>query len=162
MAKGKQFKIPATLFNKDFWKHFGDVAVNAYRNHIFDKSNPRMSNDKPFPSYSAKYKKQKATGKIKLQNQSYANSKAPFLSGNLSLDTKPDADAKNNAVYIGWTSHAYKVKHLREMGRPRILTSKTHPFPKKITSQKLMKLFNQHLEKVMPKGTRTTTIGKKK
>ena len=161
-GKGKQFKIPATLFNKDFWNHFGSVAKNAYRDYIFDKSNPRMSNDRPFPNYSDKYKKQKATGNIKLQNRSYANSKAPLLSGNLMLDTNHSTDAKNNAVYIGWTSHAYKVKHLREMDRPRILTSKEHPFPKKITGQKLMKLFNQHLKKVMPKGTRTTTIGKKK
>ena len=161
-GRGKPFKLPKILFNKGFWEHFGAVAKNDYRDYIFDKSNPRMSNDRPFPNYSDKYKKQKATGNIKLQNQSYANSKAPLLSGNLMLDTNHSADAKNNAVYIGWTSHAYKVKHLRDMKPERILTSKAHPFPKKITRKKLMKLFNQHLKKVMPKGTRTTTIGKKK
>ena len=160
MAKGKKFKMPSPLFNKDFWNKFGEVAVNAYRHYIFDKTNPRMSNDKPFPVYSDKYKKK--TGKLKRQDASFANSKAPLLSGNLMLDTNHSTDAKNNAVYIGWTSHAYKVKHLRDMNPERILTSNEHPFPKKITGQKLMKLFNQHLKKVMPKGTRTTTIGKKK
>ena len=162
MAKGKKFKMPTPLFNKDFWNHFGSVAVNAYRDYIFDKSNPRMSNDRPFPNYSDKYKKQKATGNIKLQNQSFANSKAPLLTGDLMRNTNHSTDAKNNAIYIGWNAEANKVKWLREMDRPRILTSKAHPFPKKITGQKLMKLFNQHLKKVMPKGTRTTTIGKKK
>ena len=106
MAKGKQFKIPTPLFNKDFWNKFGAVAVNAYRHHIFDKTNPKMSNDRPFPNYSDKYKKQKATGNIKLQNQSFANSNAALLSGNLRLNTDHSTDAKNNAVYIGWTSHA--------------------------------------------------------
>ena len=162
MAKGKKFKMPTPLFNKDFWNHFGSVAVNAYRDYIFDKSNPRMSNDRPFPNYSDKYKKQKATGNIKLQNQSFANSKAPLLTGDLMRNTNHSTDAKNNAIYIGWNAEASKVKWLRDMSPERILTSKAHPFPKKITGQKLMKLFNQHLKKVMPKGTRTTTIGKKK
>ena len=159
-GRGKPFKLPKILFNKGFWEHFGAVAKNAYIGYIFDKSNPRMSNDRPFPVYSDKYKKK--TGKLKRQDASFANSKAPLLSGNLMLNTDHSTDAKNNAVYIGWTSHAYMVKHLRDMNPERILTSKAHPFPKKITGQKLMKLFNQHLKKVMPKGTRTTTIGKKK
>ena len=160
MAKGKKFKMPSPLFNKTFWNHFGSVAVNEYRHYIFDKSSPRMSNDRPFPVYSDKYKKK--TGKLKRQDTSFANSKAPLLTGDLMRNTNHSTDAKNNAIYIGWNAEANKVKWLREMDRPRILTSKAHPFPKKITGQKLMKLFNQHLKKVMPKGTRTTTIGKKK
>ena len=169
MAKGKKFKMPSPLFNKTFWNHFGAVAKNAYVGYIFDKSNPRMSNDRPFPNYSRGYEKKKKSGKIGSEEKGftsvqggYENSTAPVVRGDLRLDTNHSTDAKNNAVYIGWTSHANKVKWLRDMKPERILTSKEHPFPKKITGQKLMKLFNQHLKKVMPKGTRTTTIGKKK
>ena len=184
-GKGKQFKIPATLFNKDFWNKFGAVAVNAYRHHIFDKTNPKMSNDKPFPNYSTygskwvtmnvkkefkkdapkkgySYKEAKQGDMLKRLNSGYANSKAPYVSGDLWRDTKHSVDAKNNAIYIGWDSEANKVKWLRDMNPERVLTSKANPFPKKIAEKKLMKLFNQHLKKVMPKGTRTTTIGKKK
>ena len=179
-GKGKQFKIPATLFNKDFWDKFARVAKNEYKHYIFNNTNPRMSNDKPFPEYSTKgenvgfrtinkkkvfidsYANRKKAGKLFRQDQSYANSKAPYVVGDLSTDTDSSSDAKNNAIYIGWNAHANKVKWLRDMNPKRILTSKAHPFPKKVTEKKLMKLFNQHLKKVMPKGTRTTTIGKKK
>ena len=184
-GKGKQFKIPATLFNKDFWNKFGRVATNAYIGYIFDKTNPRMANGKSFPNYSTygskwvtmnvkkkfkkdapkkgySYKEAKQGDMLNRLNSGYANSKAPYVSGDLFRDTKHSVDAKNNAIYIGWDSEANKVKWLRDMQPERVLTSKAHPFPKKITGQKLMKLFNVELKKVMPKGTRTTTIGKKK
>ena len=182
---GKKFKLPKTLFNKTFWNHFGAVAKNAYIGYIFDKSNPKMSNGKSFPEYSDygskwvtmnvkkqfkkdapkkgySYKEAKQGNMLKGLDGGFANSKAPVVSGDLWRDTQHSVDAKNNAIYIGWTSHANKVKWLRDMKPERVLTSKAHPFPKKITAKKLMKLFNQHLEKVMPKGTHTITIGKKK
>ena len=172
--------MPKPVFNKKFWDHFGHVAVNAYRHHIFDKTNPKMANDRPFPNYSTKgadvgfrtingkkvfidsYANRKKTGKLFRQDESFANSKAPVLSGDLWEDTKPDVDAKNDTIYIGWTAHADKVKWLRDMNPKRILTSKQYPFPKKITEKKLMKLFDRELKRVMPKGTHTITIGKKK
>ena len=68
MAKrGKDFNIPANLFDKQFWTTFEATAVNEYRKVIFDKSNPRMSNDKNFPSfseYSKSYKEAKSKGEM--------------------------------------------------------------------------------------------------
>ena len=53
--KGKDFKIPAPLFSKVFYETLGSVAVNEYRKITFDKSNPKMSNNSPFPRYSSGY-----------------------------------------------------------------------------------------------------------
>ena len=187
MAKetGKRFKMPKPVFNKKFWDHFGHVAVNAYRHHIFDKTNPKMANDRPFPSYSKRgskwvtmnvkkefkkdapkegysYEQAKQGNMLIRLDGGYANSKAPVLSGDLWEDTTHSVDAKNDTIYIGWNAHADKVKWLRDMNPKRILTSKQYPFPKKITEKKLMKLFDRELKRVMPKGTHTITIGKKK
>ena len=156
--KGKDFKIPDNLFDKKFWDTFEAVAVNEYRKIIFDKSNPRMSNDKPFPAYSKGYEKAKATGDLRLQDRSYANSKAPILSGNLMLDTKSSADPKTFSVFIGWSSHAYKVDHLRDNGR--ILTDNNNPYPDS-AMKKLLPEINRNLKRVMPKGSQTITIKKK-
>ena len=39
--KGKDFELPATLFDAGFWEHFKAVAINLYRHHTFDKGNPK-------------------------------------------------------------------------------------------------------------------------
>ena len=83
---------------------------------------------------------------------------APVKRGDLMLDTNPSFSVKDNAGYIGWTSHAYKVNHLRDMGR--ILTSHQYPYPKSELT-KLMPEINKHLKRLMPKGSQTITIGKK-
>ena len=163
MAKrGKDFNIPANLFDKQFWTTFEATAVNEYRKVIFDKSNPRMSNDKNFPSfseYSKSYKEAKSKGKIKRRDGNYTNSNAPVLTGDLMLDTKSDSNPKTFSVFIGWSSHAYKVDRLREKGR--ILTSRSEPYPPS-AMKKLMPLINKNLKRVMPKGSQTITVKKKK
>ena len=165
MAKqtGKKFKMPNPLFGKGAYEKLAALAVNEYRKITFDVNNPTMANKKKFPKYKSKsYEKRKESNQLNRQDGSYAKSTAPVVSGDLMLDTKGDYSLKHESIYIGWNAHANKIDWLRDMSPERILTSKAHPFPKKITGQKLMKLFNQHLKKVMPKGTRTTTIGKKK
>ena len=156
--KGKPFEIPAKLFNKEFFQTLSGVAVNEYRKITFDKSNPKMANKQPFPKYSKGYENRKQTNKLKRQDSSFANSTAPVVTGDLMLDTKASAAPKEDAIYIGWSSHAYKLDHLRK--NKRILTSKTYPINPDVI-KKMMPSFNKELKRIMPKGSQTITIGKK-
>ena len=157
--KGKDFKMPSPLFGKVFYETLAGVAVNEYRKITFDKSNPKMADGSDFKKYTSKsYENRKKANKLRRQDGSYSNSTAPVLSGDLMLDTKASASPKENAIYIGWSSHAYKVDHLRKMGR--ILTSKSNPINPNVI-KKLMPSFNKELKRTMPKGTQTITIGKK-
>ena len=158
--KGKPFEIPSPLFGKEFYNRLAGVAVNEYRKITFDKSSPKMANKQPFPKYTSKsYQNRKQTNKLKRQDSSYANSTAPVVSGDLMIDTKSDFNVKEQAIYIGWTAHAYKLEHLRKNGR--FLTSHTHPINPRVI-KKLMPSFNRELKRIMPKGTHTIKIGKKK
>ena len=157
--KGKPFEIPFPLFGKVFYETLAGVAVNEYRKITFDKSNPKMANKQPFPKYTSKsYENRKKTNHLKRQNSSYANSTAPVVTGDLMLDTKASAAPKENAIYIGWSSHAYKLDHLRT--NKRILTSKAYPINPDVI-KKIMPSFNKELKRIMPKGSQTITIGKK-
>ena len=157
--KGKRFKTPTPIFDRKAFETFKAVVVNEYRKITFDKSNPRMSDNKPFPKYSRGYAKRKESNKIKRQNSSYSSSTAPLATGDLMLDTDSSFSIKDNAIYIGWTSHAYKLKHLRKNGR--FLTSRSNPINPEVI-KKLMPSFNKELKRIMPKGTHTINIGKKK
>ena len=186
MAKrGKDFKMPDPLFSFAFMNHLGAEIKDEYKSYTFDKSNPRMATGQSFPDYSTKgagvgfrtigkgskrrvvfidsYKNRKASGKITINSQrrtiegGYERSKAPVATGGLKTDTQHKAG--KDFIDLGWSSHAYKVKHLRKMGR--ILTEKSNPISDDVL-KKIMPLFNKHLAKVMPKGTHTITIGKKK
>ena len=157
--KGKPFEIPSPLFGKVFYNRLAEVAKNEYRKITFDKSNPKMANKQPFPKYTSKsYENRKKTNHLKRQNSSYANSTAPVVTGDLMLDTKASAAPKENAIYIGWSSHAYKLDHLRT--NKRILTSKAYPINPDVI-KKIMPSFNKELKRIMPKGSQTITIGKK-
>ena len=160
MAKktGKDFKLPATLFDAGFWEHFKAVAINLYRHHTFDKGNPKDVYDRKFKPYSTGYKISKGSGKLRRQDSSYSDSVAPVVSGDLMLDTNASSAPQENAIYIGWTTHAYKVDSLREKGR--VLTDTNKAMPDSVM-KKLMPEFNKHLKKVMPKGSQTIIIGKK-
>ena len=181
-SKGKPFKIPSPLFDKQVLETFKAVVVNKYRNVTFNKSDPRMSNDQPFPEYSTfpsfwvtmnvkkkfkksapkegySYKEAKEGVMLKRQNAVYANSTSPNVTGDLWRDTSADFNVEEQAIYIGWSAQANKVKWLREKGR--FLTSHSHPINPKVI-KKLMPSFRKELKRIMPKGTRTTTIGKKK
>ena len=157
--KGKPYKSPSPLFDKTAFRYFETVVSNEYRKVTFDKSNPKMSNDEKFPKYSKPYEIRKRNNKIKRQNSSYANSTAPLATGDLMIDTKSDFNVKEQAIYIGWSAHANKVKWLRDNGR--FLTSHTHPINPRVI-KKLMPSFNRELKRIMPKGTHTINIGKKK
>jgi len=161
--RGKDFKMPKPLFSFAFMNHLGAEIKDEYKEYTFNKSNPRMANKQSFPKYSKGYEKQKATGNISVNRQrrkiegGYERSKAPVATGGLKTDTQHKAG--KDFIDLGWSSHAYKVKHLRKMGR--ILTDKGNPISDDVL-KKIMPLFNKHLQKVMPKGTQTITIGKKK
>ena len=156
--KGKDFELPATLFDAGFWEHFKAVAINLYRHHTFDKGNPKDVYDRKFKPYSTGYKISKGSGKLRRQDSSYSDSVAPVVSGDLMLDTNASSAPQENAIYIGWTTHAYKVDILREKGR--VLTDTNKAMPDSVM-KKLMPEFNKHLKKVMPKGSQTIIIGKK-
>ena len=160
MAKTKKFKIPEPMFDSKFWNKFGLTAYKEYKKQTFNKSSPKMSDDKPFPSYSPAYKKAKAKGNLKRQDTSYSTSKAPVLTGDLMRDTQLSIEANKNQVSIGWTSHTNKVDHLRK--NKRILTDKDNPYPKSILETKLMPQIMKHLNKVMPEGTEVIRMKKKK
>ena len=157
--KSKPYKSPSPLFDTQAFRHFETVVSNEYRKVTFNKSNPRMSNDEKFPKYSKPYEKRKTNNKIKRQNSSYANSTAPIATGDLMLDTKSDFNLKEQAIYIGWTSHANKLEWLRK--NKRFLTSRSNPINPRVI-KKLMPSFNRELKRIMPKGTHTINIGKKK
>ncbi len=180
--KGKPFKLPSPLFDKEAFILFKAVVVNEYRKVTFDKSNPKMSNDATFPKYSTypskwvtmnvkdsakksapkegySYEQAKQGDMLRRLNSGYANSTAPYVSGDLWRDTNADFSVKEQAIYIGWSAEANKVKWLRDKGR--FLTSRKHPINPRVI-KKLMPKFNIELKRIMPKGTRTTTIGKKK
>lgn len=156
--KGKDFKMPDPLFSFAFMNHLGAEIRDEYKDYTFNKSNPRMANKQPFPKYSKGYEKQKATGRVnkKTVEGGYERSTAPVSSGKLKLDTKHKAG--KNFIDLGWDAQEYKVKNLRKMGR--VLTSSSNPISHDVL-KKIMPLFNKHLEKVMPKGSQTITIGKK-
>ena len=157
--KGKRFKIPTPIFDTRAFETFKAVVVNEYRKITFDKSNPRMSDNKPFPKYSRGYAKRKESNKIKRQNSSYASSTAPLATGDLMLDTDSSFSVKDDSIYIGWSAHANKLDWLRN--NKRILTSKQHPINPNVI-KKVMPSFNKELKRRMPKGKHTITIGKKK
>ena len=152
--------MPDPMFDSKFWNKFGLDAYKEYKKQTFNKSSPKMSDDKPFPRYSPAYKKAKAKGKMKRQDSGYARSKAPVLTGDLMRDTQVSIEAKKNQVSIGWTSHADKVDHLRK--NKRILTDNDNPYPKSILETKLMPQIMKHLNKVMPEGTEVIRMKKKK
>ena len=155
--------MPDPLFSFAFMNHLGAEIKDEYKAYTFDKSNPRMATGQSFSKYSKGYEKQKATGKINVDRLrrtiegGYERSKAPVATGGLKTDTQHKAG--KDFIDLGWSSHAYKVKHLRKMGR--ILTDISNPISDDVL-KKIMPLFNKHLAKVMPKGTQTITIGKKK
>ena len=157
--KGKPYKSPSPLFDTQAFKTFKDVVQDQYRRITFDVSNPRMSNDKTFPKYSKAYGSRKRADKIKRQSGQYLQSTAPVVSESLMNDTNSDFNVREQAIYIGWTAEAYKVEHLRKNGR--FLTSHTHPINPRVI-KKLMPSFNRELKRIMPKGTHTIKIGKKK
>ena len=182
MAKSK-FKMPDPILDTVFYKEWGAIAVNRYRHYIFDKSNPKMSNGKNFPQYSKRgskwvtmnvkkkfkkgspkegysYEQAKQGNMLRRQHSGYANSTAPYVSGDLMRDTNWDYSVKDNAIYIGWIAESNKVDWLRDMKPSRILTSHQHPYPKSELT-KLMPEINKHLKRLMPKGSQTITIGKK-
>ena len=149
-ATGKPIDIPNPLFSNDFWDKFGANIVNKYRHHIFDKTSPQDAYGQPFKQpYSKGYEKSKKTGKMFRQDSSYANSYAPYLTGDLYRDLNHTVDAKNNAIYIGWNAHAHKIDWLKNSGR--ILTDANHPLPKAVIDQSF-DVLNKELKKVMPKG----------
>ena len=148
--KGKPINFPNPLFNSKFYNDLGNNLVNQYRHYIFDKTSPRDAYGKPFKEYSAGYKKSKNTGKMFRQDSSYANSKAPILTGDLFKDLDHSVDAKRNTIYLGWNAHANKIDWLKKNGR--ILTDARYPLPKAVVD-KAMKIMNNELKKTMPKGT---------
>ena len=157
--KGKPYKSPSPLFDTQAFKTFKDVVQDQYRRITFDVSNPKMSNDKTFPKYSKAYGSRKRADKIKRQSGQYLQSTAPVVSESLMNDTNSSFNVREQAIYIGWTAEANKVKWLREQGR--FLTSHTHPINPRVI-KKLMPSFNRELKRIMPKGTHTINIGKKK
>ena len=150
-AKGKPINMPTPLFDKEFWDKLGANLVNRYRHHIFNNTNPRDAYGQPFKQpYSAGYEKSKKTGAMFRQDSSYANSYAPYLTGDLYKDLDYTVDSKNNAIYIGWNAQANKIDWLKKNGR--ILTDAKYPLPKDVIDKTLSAL-NKELKKTMPKGT---------
>ena len=58
-----------------------------------------------------------------------------------------------------WIRQHYPIKHLSKNGRH--LVSESHPINPKVI-KKLEPSFNKELKRIMPKGTHTINIGKKK
>tara|TARA_R100001443_G_C3336360_1_gene173524 strand:+ start:705 stop:1193 length:489 start_codon:yes stop_codon:yes gene_type:complete len=162
MAKktSKKFKMPDPIFDEQSYTIFEAIIVNEYRKITFDKSNPKMADDRKFPKYKSKsYENKKKANLLKRQDGSYSNSRAPVVSGDLMLDTDSSFSVEENSIYIGWSAHAKKLDWLRDGGR--ILTSKQYPINPKVIDE-VLPAINAELEKRMPKGKHTITIGKKK
>ena len=162
MAKKRsaKFDMPNPIFDEQSYTIFEAIIINEYRKITFDKSNPKMADDRSFPKYTSKsYENRKKANMLKRQDTSYSNSTAPVVSGDLKNDTNSSFSVEENSIYIGWTSHANKLDWLRD--NKRILTSKQHPINPNVI-KKVMPSFNKELKRRMPKGKHTITIGKKK
>ena len=84
MAKetGKKFKMPNPIFSEQSYRIFEAIIINEYRKITFDKSNPKMADDRSFPKYTSKsYENRKKANMLKRQDTSYSNSTAPVVSG---------------------------------------------------------------------------------
>ena len=157
--RGKDFKMnPPLLKSKDLDKMAHEL-VNAIRHITFNKSNPKMANDAPFPPYSAGYKNAKKTGKLRRQDSSYASSTAPYLTGDLYRDLTPKKSNRGNKFSIGWNTHAYKIDSLEKKGR--VLTSNANPVNPRAMAR-VMPTIGKALDKVLVNGTQHIKMGKKK
>ena len=149
--KGKPINFPNPLFNSKFYNDLGNNLVNQYRHYVFNKTNPRDAYGQPFKQpYSDGYEKSKKTGKMFRQDSSYANSYAPYLTGDFWEDLNFSVDAKRNTIFLGWDAEANKIDWLKKNGR--ILTDARYPLPKAVVD-KAMDIMNNELKKTMPKGT---------
>ena len=159
-VKGKDFKLKTPLFNKKKLRILGAELVNAIRKVTFNKTNPRMSNNAPFPAYTSKsYELRKKTGKLRRQDSKYKKSKAPVLTGDLWRDLTHSTSPRKNEFSVGWNAHEYKIDHLTSMGR--VITSKQNPVnPRAIKI--VMPKINRMINKILVSGQQIITIGKKK
>ena len=160
MAKrGKDFKMNTPFLKSKDLDKMAHELVNAIRHITFNKSNPKMANDAPFPSYSVGYKKSKKTGKLRRQDSSYASSTAPYLTGDLYRDLTPKKSNRGNKFSIGWNTHAYKIDSLEKKGR--VLTSNANPVNPRAMAR-VMPTIGKALDKVLVNGTQHIKMGKKK
>lgn len=156
---GKDFKFKTPIFNKKKMRLLGAHLVNEYRKVTFNKGNPLMANNQPFPSYSSKYRKAKESGKLKRSDTSYKSSKAPYLTGDLMRDLKASHNPRKNSFSIGWSAEADKVDQLNKMGR--ILTSHAHPVNPKVMAN-IMPHIGKFLNSILINGTQHIKIKDKK
>ena len=156
--KGKRWKVDEPIYDAEALAQISNVAANEYRKITFDKDNAEMANKQKFPKYEKNYENRKQSGGIKRQDSSYASSTAPVLTGDLMKDTQPGFSERKQEIYIGWSSHGYKVKHLRKSGR--ILTSRSHPVHPKVM-EALSPFFKKNAARKFPKGKHEINIGKK-
>jgi len=157
--KGKDFKMNTPLFSIQDLNQMGAELVDAIRHVTFNVSNPKQSNNSPFPPYSAGYKRYKAKGGGFKQDSTYANSTAPVFSGDLWKDLIHSTNPKKNTFSVGWNTEAYKIDELAKKGR--VITSSDHPVnPKAIA--RVMPRIAKTLNKVLVTGTQHITMGKKK
>ena len=142
------------LDRKFFRKISADVVMN-YRKHIFDPagggSKAKQVDGKSYPNYTQKYRQRKSSRKFKRQDDKFAGSKAPVLSGDLYKDYGFHKYLPNGFAF-GFKSEGAKVKRLAELGR--VLSSKQVPIPKSVG-----KFIEKEAEKYVKKELKKTKGG---
>ena len=156
--KGPAFNIKTPVFHRlSFWNTLAAEVRNQYREHIFNITNPRDVYNRRMKNSKA-YSEQKAKNNFKNQDGSYKNSAAPVLTGDLYRDTQSYGDVKQQSIFIGWTTHSWKLDSLKERGK--VLTAKDKPLPDKIVKN-FQNTLHKELQRIMPGGKQIITISKK-
>ena len=139
------------MLDKKFFRDISSNVVMNYRKHIFDPagggSSARQVDGKPYPNYTQKYRQRKSARKFKRQDDKFAGSKAPVLSGDLYKDYGFQK-YMTNGFSFGFKSEGAKVKRLAEL--KRVLSSERTPIPKSVAKFILLEA-NKYVKKELKK-----------
>lgn len=121
------------MLDRKFFREISADVVMKYRKHIFDPagggSSAKQVDGKSYPNYTIKYSQRKTARKFKRQDDKFAGSKAPVLSGDLLKDYQFGNYIKNGFRF-GFISEGAKAKRLNDTGR--LLSTDKHPIPKSV------------------------------
>ena len=121
------------MLDKGFFSILVRELPMQYRKYIFAPSSGMGAKNvfgKAYPPYSTKYAQVKKTGQMKRQSASFAQSKAPVLSGDLLKDFIAAQGFLSNGMGFGNISEMGKVKSLERQGRA--ISTESRPLPKPV------------------------------
>ncbi len=166
------------MLDKTFFTRVGPNTRDRYRRHIFDDAkdvkgkkfkgystygskwvtmNVKKSFRQSAPKEGYSYSQAKKGKMFPRQDDKYANTTAPVLSGDLYKDFGSIMRISSTGFEFGWAAQGAKIKWLKDMGR--VLSASNQPLPDKVI-QYLSKESRLYINKKLPKGKKTYRIGR--